>query len=116
MSKFSLKRKSEVLTFETENGDIEFTLKEMSAARRDSYLQKLQARVELNEDGSAKGVSNFVGLQAELIHESLEDKGGSPLPLEDIQEWPANVVAAVYEKCQVFNGLNKTPELAEKNG
>lgn len=112
MSKFSLKRKTQEIVFETEGGDVAYTLKEMSAAARDAYLQKLSSRVSLGPDGTPQGVSNFDGLQAELISVCLF-KGDKAVGIEAIQEWPAGVVAEIYNQCQEMNGLNQ--KVASKN-
>ena len=107
MSKFSLKRKTQSILLENEAGDeVACELREMTASQRDAYLQKLQTRMERSADGTPVGVSNFQGLQAELISSCLF-RGGELVLSQEIQEWPAKLVTDLYKEAQVLNGLDK---------
>lgn len=104
---FSLKRKTEKITLQTDSGDVVYTLKEMSAAVRDDYLQKLSKRVTNDADGKPTGVSDFAGMQAELIQSCITKKDGGAVAKDDIQEWPSSAVTGVYNLCQEMNGLSQ---------
>jgi len=107
---FSLKRNTTEIVLENEGAEVTCELKEMTAAKRDVYLQKLSSRVETGADGQPTGVSDFAGMQAELIQTCITKKGGGELSIETIQEWPASVVTSVYALCQEMNGLSQATE------
>lgn len=105
MSKFSLKRKSEPVVLMSEDGqEMNCELREMSASKRDTYLQGLSGRVSLDANGKPTGVSNFNGLQAELISSCLF-RENKLVPAEEIQEWPSSTVSDIYKLAQRINHL-----------
>lgn len=113
---FSLKRKTQNITLEGDSGPVEYQLTEMSAARRDTYLQKLSGRVSTDAEGNPKGVNNFAGMQAELIEACLANIDGTRPTTEEIQEWPAGVVSGVYTLCQEMNGLTQDKDTEGASG
>ncbi len=114
---YSLKRSSKSITIENEGVTEELTLTEMTAAQRDSYLDRLTKRIKHGPDGKSQGVAKFDGLQADLISSCLY-RGKSLVPIEEIQKWPASVVAGIFKEAQDLNLLGQ--ELKEaadaKNG
>lgn len=112
MSKYSLKRQITHISLEKENGGTEeFELREMSAAKRDAYLDRLSRRVKIGAKGENMGVSNFEGLQADLIASCLFGENGRAVAIQEIQEWPASVVAGIFKQAQELNSLGQ--EIAE---
>lgn len=116
MSKYSLKRNVVHISIENEdgNGTTEYELREMPAGTRDSYLDRLTARVRI-VDGKSAGVAKFQGLQADLISSCLFNKDGKNVPTDEIQKWPAGMVADIFKQAQDLNNLGKEDE-APKNG
>ena len=109
--KYSLKRKSVSITLEDESGKAKkYELREMSAAKRDAYLTRLSTRIKTGEDGSNQGVSDFEGLQADLIATCLFD-GDKQVDVATIQEWPASAVGGIFKEAQSLNSLDQ--EIAE---
>ena len=112
MSKFSLKRKiEEIVISDEDDREVTYELIEMSAANRDAYLQKLSSRIKTGPDGKPQGVSNFEGLQAELLGQCLTKKG-KPVDSKEIQGWPAGVVTAIYNMAQEMNRLSEGEDAA----
>lgn len=103
--KFSLKRQSQELTLEKEDGqECNCELREMSAAQRDDYLQSLSVRMNRDASGQAAGISDFKGLHAELLTRCLYVEG-KLVSAEEIQEWPASVLVDLYNIAQQLNKL-----------
>ena len=117
MNKYSLKKNVVHITVENEDGPgtTEFQLREMSASARDAYLDRLAGRVRII-NGQQTGVAKFDGLQADLISSCLFREDDSPVAREEVQKWPAGMVANLFKQAQDVNGLNKElEEAAPKN-
>ena len=119
MSKLSLRRKSESVLIETEEGtDVNMELREMSASERDSYLESLTKRVRFDPAGRPGGVKDFTGIHADLLTRCLFRENQS-VPHGEIQGWPASVTSELYAMAQKLNGLDKDTKGLEpdsKNG
>ena len=113
MNKYSLKKNVVHISVGNEdgNGTTEFQLREMSASTRDAYLDRLAGRVRI-VNGQASGVAKFEGLQADLICSCLFRGDDTPVASEEIQKWPAGMVADLFKQAQDLNGLNKELEEA----
>lgn len=93
-----------------------YELREMSAAVRDRYLDKMGTRVRMDETGKPVGVSRFDGMQAELLSLCLWDNEQSALVShETLQGWPASVVSALYAEAQEMHKLPRADEAEVKN-
>ena len=112
MSKYSLKRKEFHLSLEkAEGGTEELKMVEMTAADRDGYLDRLSKRIKVGPDGKSTGLSKFEGLQADLISSCLY-RGEVRVSADDIQRWPASVVADIFKEAQDLNRLGQEIEEA----
>jgi hypothetical protein len=115
---YNLKKNTVTVTLGKEEGDTEeLTLTEMTAAQRDAYLDRLTKRIKHGPDGKSQGVAKFEGLQADLISSCL-CRGKVPVPIEEIQKWPASVVAGIFKEAQDLNRLGQEVQEASdsKNG
>jgi hypothetical protein len=112
MKKFKLHFNSIPVELELEEGKVrQLELRELSAAGRDAYLNSLHKRTKFDGDGNAKGISDFVKLQADLLGVTLFDKDTKEaVKVEEVQKFPATVVAELYEMAQGLNVLKKKDE------
>lgn len=119
MTKYSLKRKVVDISVENEDGagTTEYQLREMHAGIRDGYLDRLTARLRY-VDGKASGVAKFEGLQSDLLSHCLfKVADGKNVTREEIQSWPAGMVADMFKTAQELNNLNQdVEESGAKNG
>ena len=118
MNKYSLKKRQIVVTLEKEDGSgtEDLILNEMTASQRDAYLDRLTKRIKIGPDGKTQGVAKFEGLQADLISSCLY-RGSTAVSFEEIQKWPASVVAGIFKEAQDLNALGQEiQEAGPKNG
>jgi hypothetical protein len=116
MKTYSLKKNEAEITLETLEGKTEvLCLREMTAAKRDQYLDRLTKRIKIGPDGSSQGVAKFDGLQADLISSCLY-RGEVLVSIAEVQGWPAAVVAGIFKDAQEMNKLGQEhAEALEKN-
>ena|GEM_PF-5081293 len=91
-----------------------YTLKELSGADRNKYLNKMSSRVKIGKDGKAMGIKNFDGFQADLLRISLFDENGEAVSVEEIEALPSSTQQELFEKAQQLSGLDNEPD-SEKN-
>jgi len=92
------------------SGTCEFQIREMTAAQRDAYLDRIMKRTKM-VNGQAAGLNSFDGVQAELLTVTLfhvgGDQDGIAVSKEEVQGWPSNFVSDVFRRAQELNGLSK---------
>lgn len=117
MLKLSLKRNAEAVEIEGYDGSATQTLeiREMTAAARDSYLDRLGERVRLDAAGRPAGLKKFEGMQADLLTLCLW-KNDTQVDKKEIQGWPANVTQALFETAQKINHLGEDVKDLTKEG
>lgn len=117
---FSLITKQVPVELANETGKVvTYSLREMVAEHRDQYMQEFKGRLEVNEEGNARGVRNFLSLQADLLALCLYDDKGERVRADVIQKWPASVVQELYTEARRLNSLDqdtKAATAAAKNG
>lgn len=87
---------------------LSFELRELTAAGRDTYLDRLNARLQIGKDGNAAGLKRFEGMQAELLTLCLfHTDGKQTVTAQEIQKWPASVVNDLFKAAQEINHLNE---------
>jgi hypothetical protein len=106
--KLSLSFRQEQVTIEQDGKEVPYTVREMTAADRDRYLDHLTKRMEVGPDGRLTQMKDVVGLQSELLGFCLH-RDGQRVPVEEIQQWPASVVQALFDIAQDLNRLNASP-------
>lgn len=112
MKKFSLKRREEKVVLEGHNGEDRVVIvREMTGKQRDDYLNAMLGSMELGADGKPTRVKNFAGLSTQLLALTLHE-GGQPVPLDQIETWPASVINGLFDIAQSINAL--TDESAQQ--
>jgi len=116
--KLNLRKNSVPIELEGAEGEtpIKLVMHEMTAAKRDAYLDTLSSRTRYDANGKAAGVKKFDGMQADLLVACIVKEDGSPITIKEIQNWPSSVVSELYENAQELNhlGVDKK-EQSEKN-
>lgn len=110
--KFSLRPRGEEIHLEGKDSVVQvLTLREMTAADRDSYLVAISNRISVGPDGKPSPVlKDVAGFQAELLSRCLERMDGSRVEIQEIQSWPSSVVQALFDRAQELNKLSNVPE------
>lgn len=112
--KFTLRRKEEEHEIEDLDGNINlYTLRELSGAARDSYLNRMKDRMKFDTQGKPCGIKSFDGLQASLLQETLLDPDKKLVTRVVLDEFPASVLDGLYNRSQKLSALDE-PE-PEKN-
>lgn len=114
--KLNLRKNSIPIELGGDEGEpIKLVMHEMSAAKRDAYLDTLTTRTRY-EGGKAVGIKKFDGMQADLIVACVTKEDGTPITVKEVQQWPSSVVSQLYDKAQELNHLGETKkEQSEKN-
>lgn len=108
---FKLHPNATAVTLEGDHGNEEYELREMTAAARDVYMDSLQLRLSRNAQGDVVGIKKFEQMQADLLTRCMfRKKENTPVPVSEIQKWPASVVASLYTEAQTMNRLNQKAE------
>lgn len=107
---YSLALKKEVIDLD----GTPYTLKEMTGAVRDQYMQEFNNRMITSADGKTK-ITNYSGLQSKLVSFCLFDKEDKPVPEEVISKWPSSTVEALFKDSQLISGISKGEEEKAKN-
>lgn len=100
------------VTLHKDGKDIKYTLREMSAADRDSFLNNFNKRFELDEKGKPKRIKDYENMQSDLVWRSMFDEAGKKLNNSTVQSWPGRVVHALYMACSKLNNLDAVKEIA----
>lgn len=116
MATFSLKRKTEEITIEDDNGvEVTYTVRELSGAERDKFLSAMSAKLRYNDKGEAVGMKNYDGVESHLVALALMDSEGKPVPQNTIKDFPASTQKGIFEIAQRLSGLDKDSAEAAKN-
>ncbi len=92
----------------------DYTLRELTGKLRDLFLNDMGARVKLTA-GVVESISNFVGLQSGLLALCLFNENDKPVPADEIESYPATVVAKLFEVAQELSGLDEGAPKSAKN-
>jgi hypothetical protein len=111
--KFSLVGKVTPVELESASGVEQYELREVSAADRDCYLNKMAKRLQYGPDGKVGNIGNFLGAQADLLTLCLHDDKGVPVTEKTVQGWPAVVVSNLFDAARKLNGLDNEEALDE---
>lgn len=88
------------------DGPVLMEVREMNASSRDTYMQALSSRMEMDKEGKAVSVKNYQGLQSDLLSRCLF-RGNDLVTQEEIQTWPATAVQTLFDAAQKLNHLEK---------
>jgi hypothetical protein len=96
-----------------ETGEVsKYILREMNGSARDKYLGFIGAKMNTSKDGDIQ-MTDYEGLQANLLSRSLfkivDGKKESVL-YKTIQEFPAKVQTALFNKAKAISGMDDDAE------
>lgn len=94
-----------VLVTEANGEERKFVLRELTGEERDVYLSWMSKRIKF-EDGKATNITNFEGMQAELLARCLHDEENKLVPVDILQKFPASALSVLFEVAQTLNGLS----------
>ena len=113
--RLKLDRKTVSVVLEDESGtEHNYTLKELSGAERNTYLNKMTGRVKM-VNGQAQGIKSFDGFQADLLRISLFNDDDEPVSVDEIEALPSSTQQALFDKAQELSGLNAEPDSAKND-
>lgn len=116
--RISVLRKSQPVELEVaENEVVVYSVKEMTGAQRDEYLNKVTQKTTRDANGEVVGMKDYKGLYSNLLSLCLYDADGKPIPESKIQEWPDTAQKVLFDIATDLNGLKpkKNDEDLPKN-
>jgi hypothetical protein len=103
--RFDLRVKEQPVVLTDKNGDVKrYSLREMTGANRDKFLDSMSERISYSQDGTTS-IQNFDGFQASLISKCLFDGNNDLVSVDEIQRLPSSVVSSLFKEAQRMNGL-----------
>ena len=110
MSKKVYKLKLNVLpvSIETEEGlEVVYNISQLTGAMADELRAAQAAKVEIDKNGDVVAVKDFSGQYTELLCRCLRKADNSLVTRLELDQWPNEVLEALYEEAVVFTGLKK---------
>jgi hypothetical protein len=92
-----------------------YTIKELTGAEREKYLDTVSARMKYVGDKPV-GFTTYEGSYTKLLAMCLYDSTGAKVNVETIKQWPQSTVEALFKEAQSISGLIATAEGEAKNG
>ncbi len=93
----------------------DFILRELTGKERDKWMTSMATKVSIGKESS---VSNFDGIQANLLALAMRysggERSGEALSVTTIQSWPSKVQTELFKLCQEMSGLGEDAD--EKEG
>jgi hypothetical protein len=86
-----------------------FTLVELDGSQRDSFMQDMADRIEF-QAGKVSKITNFEGMQSNLLAMCLYDDKKQLIPIEELNKFPAGVLTELFKTAQKISGLELTEE------
>jgi hypothetical protein len=86
-----------------------FTLVELDGSQRDSFMQDMADRIEF-QGGKVSKITNFEGMQSNLLAMCLYDDKKQLIPIEELNKFPAGVLTELFKTAQKISGLELTEE------
>jgi len=113
--RFTLKANSIPVTIVGEDGaEKNYTLREMSAEKRDGYVDRLMGRMHRDSDGKPTNVRDQKGLQTDLVSNCLFDESNNPVSVETLNRWPGTTLGELFNEAQKLNKLISLDEKKEE--
>lgn len=88
-----------------------YWIEEMMGTEIGTWRMEMNRRVA--QDG--KRVTNFMGIEAELISRCLIGPDGRKVAKSIVDTWPTTMIEGIFKLCQDLNGLTDEAEKREKN-
>ena len=102
--------KVQPVTLESEDGPVDCRLYELTGESRDEYMNLVRTRT----DARTKTVKDFKAVQANLIRRALkrvdEDGEEKDFTINEIQNFPASAITALYKAAIELSGLDEKKE------
>jgi len=119
----------EPVIIEHRSGEVgHYALRELDGDQGDAHLTNMSKRTRYNAQGQPAGISNFRGLQAELIASAMFEAQleqdpetgnwsvaelGSKVSTKTVQKWPLRIRNALHSKLAKMSGLD-APDIPDK--
>lgn len=114
MNELTYKRqtKQRPVKIEDADGQIkEYSLREVKAAKRDQYLDKLSNRLLTDNKGNIIGMKKYEGMQSDLLLMCMHDADGKLVDKAFLDDLPGTAVVDMFKAAQVLNGLREAVEI-----
>lgn len=109
--KFKLKTKTWPVTMENAEGqEVKYEIRELRASARDKYVDKLQGRLKLNAKGQVIGLTQYAGMQADLLTICMHTDEGKLVDKPTLDQWPGTNVQKLFHAAQTLNGFREVEE------
>lgn len=113
---FSLVKKEQAVFLETSTGMKTVYLRELSGKDRDTYLEFMGEKLRYNDEGKPVGLKSYDGLHITLVALSLYGEDGKRVPKTEIEEYPAQVITALFDAAQELSEVSKATTTDLGNG
>ncbi len=90
-------------------------LRELSGKQRDLFLNEMGGRMKFNAAGKMQGLKNYTDLQTGFLALCFYDENKVLVTNEVLREYPASVLADLFEVAQKLSGLDKGAKDQAKN-
>jgi hypothetical protein len=108
---YDLTLKEEVVKVKTKDGNIvHYTIRELPGGERDKFMNGMNKRIEMNPDGTPKGVRDHSEIMADLLFRCVFDEENNRIPISVVQTWPATLQEQWFRKAVALSGLNQKAE------
>lgn len=105
---YKLKLNTLPVTLETEDGtEVVYGISQLTGAMADELRSAQAAKVELDKNGDVVAVRDFTGQYTELLSRCLRTADNKLVARATLDNWPNEVLEALYEEAVVFTGLKK---------
>lgn len=108
---FKLKTKTWPVTMENADGqEVKYEIRELKANVRDKYVDRLQGRLKLNSKGEVIGLTQYAGMQADLLTICMHTEEGKLVDKPTLDQWPGTTVQKLFHAAQTLNGFREIEE------
>ena len=92
-----------------------YTLRELDGESRDEYMDLLNERMNVTEEGKVSSVIKYAGIRTRRVSDSLFDDQGKNVSLTVVGKFPSSVLQVLFEKAQELSGIGDTATEEVKN-
>ena len=108
---FSTKLKEVAVTIDGKT----FHLRELGGEKRDEYIDMLNERMTITDEGKVEHISKYAGIRSQLVSDSLFDSADKNVSLEIVGKFPSAVLQALFDKAQELSGISDEGQAKAKN-
>lgn len=115
--RFSLKLKEVQVELEAPDGGVKtYTIRELTGAKRDDYMQFMMSKMDVGVGKDASGKMRSVDrIQSKLLAVCLFDESNAAVQESVIQAFPASTQNELYKIASSISGMDEKAEEAAKN-